>query len=108
MLKEVEGTGGQKDAGNYRMDHLALHGLDISIETPRGSMRSGKSPDGKEWSMEMPWDYGYIRRTKGKDGDHVDVFIGAHKDSEVVFVVDQVRGGCRFGGARGTRRAVGE
>jgi hypothetical protein len=34
--------------------------------------------------------YGYIRRTEGKDGDHVDVFIGPDPTSEFVAVVDQI------------------
>jgi len=33
--------------------------------------------------------YGYFNRTKGKDGDQIDVFIGDHPESKTVFVVDQ-------------------
>jgi hypothetical protein len=79
----------QKKAGNYKKGHVRIHGMEVTIENPKGSIRSGKSGTGKEWSTEMPHDYGYIRRTEGKDGDHVDVFVGPHPDSEVVFVVDQ-------------------
>lgn len=38
----------------------------------------------------MVHDYGYIKGTTGSDDDHVDVFIGPHLDSELVFVVNQV------------------
>ena len=44
----------------------------------------------------MPWDYGYIRRTEGRDGDHVDIFLGPDLASELVFVVDQVTTAGRF------------
>lgn len=83
-------TDGQKDAGNYRKGKIRLHGLDISIENPRGSMRSGTDKAGKRWSVKLPDHYGYIRRTEGSDGDHVDCYIGRHPLSSRVFVVDQV------------------
>ena len=84
-----EPTDGQKKAGNYRLGHLNWRGLGISIENPKGSTRSGTDADGKPWSVTMPAHYGYVKRTKGADGDHVDVYIGDHPESERVFVVDQ-------------------
>ena len=83
-------TDGQKEAGNYKKGHVTLHGLDITIENPVGSVRSGKDADGNEWSVEMPADYGYIKRTEGADGDNVDVYIGPNHQSQTVFVIDQV------------------
>lgn len=85
-----EPTEAQKEAGNYKKGHLTLQGLDIALENPRGSTRSGTNPDGKAWQSTMAHDYGYIKRTLGADGDHVDVFIGDRPDSEMVYVVDQV------------------
>ena len=49
-----EPTEPQKEAGNYRKGHLSLHGLDISIENPKGSERSGVSPEGKKWKNPLP------------------------------------------------------
>ena len=83
-------TEGQKEAGNYKKGHLSLHGLDITIENPKGSTRSGTDSDGKKWSVTMAATYGYFKRSKGKDGDQIDVFIGENPDSEKVFVIDQV------------------
>lgn len=80
----------QKSAGNYRKAHLKAHGFDIAIENPRGSIRSGKGADGKEWSVRMPVSYGYIKRTEGTDGDAVDVFLGPHLKSPKIFVLDQM------------------
>ena len=80
----------QKEAGNYQKGHIKLHGLDISIENPKGSERSGVGEDGKPWKVTMANHYGYIRRTEGADGDHVDTFVGSKPESDRVFVVDQV------------------
>ena len=76
-------------AGNYKKGHITLHGLDISIENPKHSVREGVDPDGSYWSTTMVHHYGYIKRSEGADGDHLDVFIGDHPDSEKVFVVNQ-------------------
>ncbi len=85
-----EPTEAQKEAGNYKKGHLKLQGLDIALENPKGSTRSGTDQDGRAWHSTMAHDYGYIKRTLGADGDHVDVFIGDKPDSETVYVVDQV------------------
>lgn len=83
-------TEAQIKAGNYKKGHIKLHGFDISIENPKGSIRSGTDRTGKEWSVTMKDHYGYIKETKGKDKEHLDVFIGPDPESGVVFVVDQV------------------
>ena len=80
----------QIEAGNYAKGHVTWKGLDIAIENPKGSVRSGVSKDGKAWSTTMAWDYGYFKGTKGKDKDHLDVFIGPHLDSEIAFIVNQL------------------
>lgn len=85
-----EPTQAQKEAGNYKVGRVKLHGLDISIENPQGSVRRGVSPDGKKWENKLAHHYGYIRKTEGADGDHVDAFIGPNPDSDQVFVIDQV------------------
>lgn len=81
-------TEAQKEAGNYKKGHIVVDGLKVTIENPKGSTRSGVDKDGKAWSNTMQNDYGYILGTKGKDGDHIDMFIGESGDG--VFVVDQV------------------
>lgn len=83
-------TDAQKEAGNYRMGHIAWHGLDITIETAKGEFRRGKDADGEAWQVKMPAHYGYIRRSEGADGDHLDIYMGDHPDSDFVLVVDQV------------------
>jgi hypothetical protein len=66
-----------------------IHGMDISIENKKGSVRSGTDKDGHDWSIKMNYDYGYIRGTVGKDKDHVDCYIGPDPESGRVFVVHQ-------------------
>lgn len=62
-----------------------FRGLDISIENRAGSYR--------EWAggrTKMLYPYGYIRRTAGADGDHVDCYIGPDEDAPTVYVVRQL------------------
>jgi hypothetical protein len=66
-----------------------VHGMGISIENKKGSVRSGTDKDGHDWSIKMNFDYGYIRGTVGKDKDHVDCYIGPNPDAETVFIVHQ-------------------
>lgn len=80
----------QKEAGNYKMGHIKVQGFDITLENPQGSERSGTDTDGKPWSITMNNHYGYFKGTEGKDGDHIDTFLGDNLDSDKVFVVDQV------------------
>lgn len=86
---DTEATEAQKEAGNYRKGKLTLHGLKICIESPKGSWRNGVDDSGKAWKSKLHSTYGYIQRTEGNDGDHVDCFIGPHPESELVFVIDQ-------------------
>lgn len=83
-------TEAQREAGNYAKGKFRWKGLEISLENPKGSTRSGVSPDGHAWSNKMVHDYGYIKGTTGSDDDHVDVFIGPDLDSEFVAVINQV------------------
>lgn len=85
-----EPTEAQKEAGNYKKGHVNFQGLDLSIENPKGSERSGVDRDGKKWSITMNNHYGYIKKSTGADGDHVDVFLGDNPESPKAFVVNQV------------------
>lgn len=90
LVNRPEPTAAQREAGNYKKEHLDWNGLGISIENPKGSTRSGVSGDGTAWSVVMPAAYGYFKRTEGADGDHVDVYVGDAPESDKVFIVDQV------------------
>ncbi len=82
----------QKEAGNYRKGHVQVGTFDVTIENPRGSVRSGVDADGNKWSVTMNNSYGYIRGTEGVDGDHIDVFLSDNIDGwngSRAFVIDQ-------------------
>ena len=88
---ELHPSEAQKEAGNYKKEHIRRDGMEISIENPAGSVRSGTDKQGKAWSQQLHDDYGYIRGTKGKDKDHIDVFIRPGSgEGGPVFVIDQV------------------
>ena len=82
----------QKEAGNYRKGHVQVGTFDVTIENPKGSVRSGIDADGNKWSVMMNNSYGYIRGTEGVDGDHIDVFLSDDIDGwngSHAFVIDQ-------------------
>lgn len=70
---------------------MEFQGLQLSIENARGSTRSGVGPDGVPWSVTMTFPYGYIRKTEGVDGDHVDCFIGDNPDAEQAYVIHALK-----------------
>ena len=89
---ELNPTEAQKEAGNYKMGHVRIMGMPISIENPRGSYRRYKKEGGGVGKIKMKNHYGYFTNTtgNGKDGDAVDVFIGPNiENCEYVYVVDQ-------------------
>lgn len=89
---DINPTEAQKEAGNYKKGHVRVGTFDISIEQPKGSVRSGVDANGKKWETTMQNTYGYIRGTEGVDGDHIDVFLSDDIDGwngRKAFVVDQ-------------------
>ena len=92
---EVDPAGGpanvspaQREAGNFKKKHESVNGVQVAIENPKGSTRirahSGAS--------KMAADYGQIlneHRDEDNDGMNTDTFVGPHKHSDKVFVVNQ-------------------
>lgn len=89
---ELNPTDGQKEAGNYKKATITIGGINIKIENPVGSYRSGMDSDGSEWKQKLYADYGYVTRSDGADGDEVDVFVNpsiAKPEKWPVFIVNQ-------------------
>ena len=87
----TEPTDKQKEAGNYKKGHVKIGSFDVTIENPKGSVRSGVDSDGERWSTTMNNTYGYIRGAIGVDGDHIDVYLSNDIDNwngEKVYVID--------------------
>lgn len=75
---------------NFKLQgHTEFQGIPIAIENREGSVRKGVDKDGKPWRTVMKHSYGYVKGTKGADGDEVDVFIGPHDRAPEAFVVHQ-------------------
>jgi len=79
-------------AGDYSKGAVKIGELDIAIENPTDSIRSGTDPSGKEWQVKMQHHYGYIENTMGADGDEIDVFVKNHldSDSEHAYIIRQM------------------
>ena len=87
----TEPTDKQKEAGNYKKGHVKIGSFDVTIENPKGSVRSGVDSNGERWSNTMNNTYGYIRGAIGVDGDHIDVYLSNDIDNwngEKVYVID--------------------
>ena len=62
-----------------------FQGIPIRVDRPRGLMMLGTDGKGKKWSRRYRYDYGYIPKTLGGDGDGLDVFLGPRKKSPHAF-----------------------
>jgi hypothetical protein len=71
--------------------HTSVQGIPIAIENRVGSTRSGTNEDGSTWKTKFKIPYGYIKGTKGADGEEVDAYIGPHKEAPKAYVVHQLR-----------------
>lgn len=80
-------TEAQAKAGNYKKPRMRWHGLEIAIECPAGTVRSGRDRNGVEWSIRMLYPYGYIVGTMGVDGDPFDVYVGPDAAAPMVYVI---------------------
>lgn len=71
---------------------LNFQGLDISVENAKGSVRKWYDHSGKEAGRTvMHHHYGYIKKTRGTDGDHVDVYVGPNPDADTAYIVNQMK-----------------
>ncbi len=60
-------------------------GIPINVDRPKGFIMTGKDKKGKEWARRYHYDYGFIPKTLGGDGDGLDVFIGPDKKAPDAF-----------------------
>jgi len=81
-----EARGDADGAGPMR----TFAGMQVCIESPRGSTRTWTDTDGTQGSTKMRYDYGYVQGTAGTDGDSVDAYLGPSEDAQWVYVVHQM------------------
>jgi hypothetical protein len=92
LVRNDAASAAQIHAGNYRKGHVHVYGLEVSIETSKGDVRRGVDAHGDPWSVTMPADYGYIRRTTGADDEQIDCYLGPEAFSEpadLIWVIKQ-------------------
>jgi hypothetical protein len=68
---------------------IEFQGITISIDRPKGYVQTGKDVEGNEWSRTYQTDYGFIPRTKGGDGEALDVFVGPNDKSTTAYWASQ-------------------
>lgn len=69
--------------------HTEFQEIPIAIENRKGSVRKGTDKDGKPWRTVMRMPYGFVKGTKGADGEEIDCYIGPHKNAPNVYAVHQ-------------------
>ena len=90
---DLNPTEPQREAGNYRMGHVRVKGMQISIENPKGSKRYYVENGVEKFNVIKNY-YGYFTKSLGKDGDAVDVFLGPNIENfERVYCIDQNKKG---------------
>jgi N12 class adenine-specific DNA methylase len=82
-------THAQGEANNAERGHATWQGLGVTFEAPAGGIRRGVSAEGMPWEQRFSAAYGYIKGTKGADGDHLDAFFGANPGAPTVYVIDE-------------------
>lgn len=60
---------------------VVFEGMPVHIDRPKGFVAHGVDVDGKTWSREYKYDYGFIPKTEGGDGDGLDVYLGPDEAS---------------------------
>lgn len=63
------------------MKTVSFEGMTVKLDRPKGFVQEGKDKDGKPWRRVYQYDYGYIPKTQGGDGDQLDVFLGPDEDT---------------------------
>jgi len=64
---------------------VEFQGLKVKIDRPKGFVQSGKDEQGKPWTRTYKYDYGFLPKTEGGDGEGLDVFIGPDKDDKETY-----------------------
>lgn len=86
---QAKHLGKPKLAAAYKLQgRRKFRGLNISIENRKGSVRKWYDPhEDRHGTTVQKYPYGYIRMTKGMDGDHIDVYVGPHEMVKNVYVI---------------------
>jgi len=78
------------------MKTINFQGLKIRIDRPKGFVQEGKGEDGGPWKRVYKYDYGFLPKTKGGDGEGLDVFVGPAGDAREAYWAIQRKGDGTF------------
>ena len=68
-----------------RVQKEVFQGLKVRIDRPKGYVQRGKDDEGHPWSRIYLFDYGFLPKTQGGDGDGLDVFLGPKKNAKKAY-----------------------
>jgi len=94
---DVEPTDAQKETGNYKKGRFTWNGVEVAIENPAGSVRSGVNAQGVAWQQTMNSGYGYFTSkpgadtVEGKPTEGVDVYVGPDLTMSTAYVINQAK-----------------
>lgn len=67
----------------------SFQGLTVTIDRPKGFVQKGKDADGQTWERTYKFDYGFLPKTEGGDGEDLDVFLGPEPYNPMAYWVVQ-------------------
>ena len=91
MAKQDSIYKGELTSSDTVKKETVFQGITIRIDRPRGLRMFGIDPKGEEWERKYKYDYGYIPKTLGGDGDGLDVFIGPEKKAPEAYWAIQTK-----------------
>ena len=89
-----EKTASVKTANDPIQKFIHVQGIPIMLEWLKGQTRkyySKTDPSKVTYQKLMKADYGYIPATVDADGEQLDVYVGPSRDSEFVFMINQLK-----------------
>ena len=66
-------------------------GIRVHVDRPIGTVQTGTDADGNAWSRNYLVDYGFLPKTKGGDGEELDVFLGGDELAAEAYAIRQVK-----------------
>lgn len=73
------------------MKTVTFQGMRVRVDRPKGFVQRGKDESGGDWERVYKYDYGYLPKTQGGDGEGVDVFLGPAAGEDEAHWVLQVK-----------------
>lgn len=62
------------------MKIVTFEGMKVRLDRPKGTVQEGVDSQGRPWRRVYKYDYGFIPKTKGGDGEGIDVYLGPDED----------------------------